>query len=320
MAAYQRDILAIAELITDGRAAELTLADITKSSLRVAFSEFARTHAAASIKRCWSTWNVLCTYLCTTDQLAANPMAAVGQPRASKPLPRALTPQDIWAVLANVAAERGAAGRGMWAERDLAMLLTGLSAGARASEICGLNIGDLRRPTNDQGILHIRGKGNKVRAVPVELPFLVAVDDYLLDRASRFPKTLRRNSSPADGLAAWPARSALFVGLDGRRISSSTLDSRTRRAFRQVQVTPPPGSMVHSLRHTYATLLAESGTSVYSLMTLLGHESISSSQRYVTAAGIETRAQAAKNPVYEMAAGLAARRLPQKPPSPPARS
>ncbi len=57
---------------------------------------------------------------------------------------------------------------------------------------------------------------------------------------------------------------------------------------------------MHGLRHTYATELAGSDVSVYTLMKLLGHESMTTSQRYVTAAGTETRSAAARNPLYAL--------------------
>jgi hypothetical protein len=59
-----------------------------------------------------------------------------------------------------------------------------------------------------------------------------------------------------------------------------------------------PGALVHALRHTYATELANPNASVYTLMKLLGHESMATSQRYVISAGIETRTAAAQNPLY----------------------
>jgi len=63
-----------------------------------------------------------------------------------------------------------------------------------------------------------------------------------------------------------------------------------------------PGALVHALRHTYATELANTNISVYELMKLLGHESMATSQRYVSAAGTETRAAAAQNPLYDLIA------------------
>jgi integrase/recombinase XerC len=77
--AYRQDFIAIANLMTDGNPAWLTMADITKDSMRHAFAAYARDHEAASIRRCWSTWNALCTFLYTGEQLAANPMQLVGR-------------------------------------------------------------------------------------------------------------------------------------------------------------------------------------------------------------------------------------------------
>ena len=68
-----------------------------------------------------------------------------------------------------------------------------------------------------------------------------------------------------------------------------------------------PGALVHGLRHTYATELAAAAVTVYTLMKLLGHESMATSQRYVSAAGTETRSAAAKNPLYGMVADVEGR-------------
>jgi integrase-like protein len=60
---------------------------------------------------------------------------------------------------------------------------------------------------------------------------------------------------------------------------------------------PAPGALVHGLRHTYATELATSNVSVYTLMKLLGHESMTTSQRYVTTAGIDPKCRSAESAV-----------------------
>ena len=62
------------------------------------------------------------------------------------------------------------------------------------------------------------------------------------------------------------------------------------------------GALVHGLRHSFATELANADVSVYTLMKLLGHESMVTSQRYVTAAGTETRTAAAQNTLYDLLA------------------
>jgi hypothetical protein len=69
--AYRHDFLAIAILITNGDPAHMDVVDITKDSMRAAFAAYAHDHEAASFRRCWSTWNALCTYLYTSDLLPA---------------------------------------------------------------------------------------------------------------------------------------------------------------------------------------------------------------------------------------------------------
>ena len=77
----------------------MNVVDITKESMRAAFATYAHDHEAASIRRCWSTWNVLCTFLYTGEQLAANPMQLVGRPKLAKALPKALPRTAVEALL-----------------------------------------------------------------------------------------------------------------------------------------------------------------------------------------------------------------------------
>jgi integrase len=74
------------------------------------------------------------------------------------------------------------------------------------------------------------------------------------------------------------------------------------RAFRRacIDTDRARGALVHGLRHTFATALANADVSVYTLMKLLGHESMVTSQRYVTAASTETRSAAAQNTLYRL--------------------
>ena len=74
------------------------------------------------------------------------------------------------------------------------------------------------------------------------------------------------------------------------------------RAFRKAGLNSQRarGVLVHGLRHTFATELANENISVYTLMKLLGHESMVTSQRYVDGAATETRAAAAQNPLYRL--------------------
>jgi site-specific recombinase XerD len=150
-------------------------------------------------------------------------------------------------------------------------------------------VGDIRR-TDDGGVLHVRGKGNKDRRIPIGPDLLKVDDDYLRTRASRFPQS-RRRSSGGDGASSFSPTAPLFVGANGDRITRGTLQYRILRAFKKAGINGAraPGALVHGLRHTFATELANADDSVYTLMKLLGHESMVTSQRYVDGAGTESR-------------------------------
>ena len=165
----------------------------------------------------------------------------------------------------------------------------------------GANIGDIR-PTDTGAVIQVRGKGNKDRRVPIEAPLIEALQQYLASRAMRFPRPAGRRSAPGGQFATWPATAPLFVGADGERITRGTLQYRVLRAFQRagIDAERARGALVHGLRHTFATELANAEVSVYMLMRLLGHESMATSQRYITAAGIETREAAARNPLYKI--------------------
>jgi len=103
--------------------------------MRTAFAAYAHDHEVASIRRCWSTWNVLCTFLYTGEQLAATPMQLVGRPKLARPLPKALPRTAVEALPKSVAQDRESTRQTDWAERDLAIILTALLARLRAEEL-----------------------------------------------------------------------------------------------------------------------------------------------------------------------------------------
>src|SRR6202158_6259421 len=122
--------------------------------------------------------------------------------------------------------------------------------------------------------------------------------------SSSWPKNRSAGPGAGDfalGSGAWPATAPLFVGSDGERITRGT-QYRVLRALKKAGLSAQRarGALVHGLRHTYATELANADVSVYTLMKLLGHESMTTSQRYVSGAGAENRVAAAQNPLYEL--------------------
>jgi site-specific recombinase XerC len=299
--AYRQDFSAIAlQLVGAGsRVGELRPHDITKNAMRAAFAAYAESHEPASIRRCWSTWNTICTFLFANEEIPMNPMPLIGRPKIAKTLPKAIDGDTVAQLLAVIAADSDSSLRTDWAQRDRALLLTALLAGLRADELVRSNIGDIRA-TEDGGVINVRGKGGKDRRIPVEEGLIAVLEDYLHSRASRFPGTTKRRSADAT-LAAWPSNAPLFVGSDGERVTRGTVQSRVLRAYKKAGLNGqrPRGALVHGLRHTYATELANADVSVYTLMKLLGHESMATSQRYVAGAGTENRDAAARNPLYQ---------------------
>ena len=74
--------------MTAGGRSDIALIDITKDGLRAAFADYAATHEPASIRRCWSTWNVLCDFLYIAEVIAANPMPFETWPSGARPVER----------------------------------------------------------------------------------------------------------------------------------------------------------------------------------------------------------------------------------------
>jgi site-specific recombinase XerD len=298
--AYRQDFAAIAELLAGDRAliGELRTSVITKEAMRAAFAAYADTHEAASIRRCWSTWNTLCAFLYNSELLASNPMSLIGRPKVGKSLPKGLGAETVSGLLAAINTDSGSQRRSDWPERDAALVLTAALTGLRADELLRANVGDIRT-TTEGGVIQVRGKGNKDRRIPVEEALINVLECYLDSRAVRFPADTKRRG-PSAGIEAWPTTAALFVGSNGARITRGALQYRVLRAFKKAGLDSQraPGALVHALRHTFATQLANSDVSVYALMKLLGHESMATSQRYVDGAGAENRAAAARNPLY----------------------
>jgi integrase len=152
--------------------------------------------------------------------------------------------------------------------------------GLRSEELRLADIGDIRTTDNRAATIHVRGKGGKERSVPIEAELLSVIEACLDSRAIRFPGgTKRKAGNSTSALSRWPARSPLFVGRDGERITRGTLQSRIERSFKRAgpEAQPLPGAFVHGLRHTYATELAGADVSVYALMNW-AHESMTTSQ------------------------------------------
>ena len=178
-------------------------------------------------------------------------------PRAKPPIPRALSAADARAVAEDIGS---VSDRAATQARDQALFTLLYGCGLRIAEALALAIRDVRR---GEPTLRVTGKGGKQRLVPV-LPAVRAA------------------------LAAWlalhPQRSdpqaPLFVGLRGERLNPGVAQ-RTLRHYRRLAGLPEHATP-HALRHSFATHLLGGGADLRSIQELLGHASLSTTQRYTS--------------------------------------
>ena len=202
--------------------------------------------------------------------MAALPLGAIRGPRPKAPIPRALTPEQARAV-ATEAGEAYALGRHekpeMQAARDTALFALLYGAGLRIAEALSLDLRDAPLPGRD-GALRVIGKGSKERLVPVLPAVRAAVAEYL------------RHRGPGG------ADEPLFLGARGKRLDAAVAQ-KALREFRRLAGLPEHATP-HALRHSFATHLLGAGADLRAIQELLGHASLSTTQRYtaVDAAGL----------------------------------
>ena len=178
----------------------------------------------------------------------------ISSPKKDKILPKALDVDQTLNLLDAAADFTKDKWQGL---RDVAILTILYGCGLRISEALSLNIGDI----NHNDFLKIRGKGNKERLVPI-LPIVK-------DKIAAYLEACPYNQQPGD---------ALFLGARGERISPRIVQ-RTLEKIRS-HLGLPDTLTPHALRHSFATHLLAQGTDLRSIQELLGHASLSTTQRY----------------------------------------
>ncbi|WP_248958701.1 tyrosine-type recombinase/integrase [Sphaerisporangium perillae] len=291
IAGYERDLHLVSQ-IAAGLAGvpqgDLEVRDLSGRLVRNAFAEFAEPRSAASVNRAWSAWNQFLTFCVAEGMLEGNPMAAVPRPKQPAKAPKPLLGDGTASVtlLEQVAAGARKA-RDPWVERDLVVLALALVTGMRSAELLGLTLGSIGGGPGDRRI-QVVGKGGKTRSLPIEPPIEHLIDDYLRSRLRRF------------GTATLPRSAALLVDTRNEPLRRGGLQYLVRQCYRYAGVHDrvQKGTLVHALRHEFATRLAERGASAHELMELLGHSSIVTGQAYVASTAREVRAAARGNPAY----------------------
>jgi len=201
-------------------------------------------------------------YLQREGMVGLNPAEAIRTPKQPKHLPRVLSKDDAAALMEFPAGQTGSS------FRDSALLETLYSTGARVSELVGINLDDLHA---SEGLVHLRGKGRKERIVPIGDVALRAIQAYLDQQPlplmdARYPMTkTKRVSSP------------IFRNSRGGRLTTrSVARIVTRYSNRLTGGSVSP----HTLRHSFATHLLDEGADLRSIQEMLGHASLSTTQKY----------------------------------------
>jgi integrase/recombinase XerC len=209
----------------------------------------------SSIARKLSSLRAFFKYLHREGIVDSNPSRLVATPRREKRLPAVITADDAGRLMEAPGLNNPAGDEHVL--RDRAVLETLYSTGIRASELTGMNLDDINR--HDR-VIRIRGKGRKERIVPIGKKAADAIDAY---RNSRKTKTVTQ---------------AVFTGPGGNRLTARTVQrilEKYRKKMGLAQKATP-----HTLRHSFATHMLESGADLRAIQELLGHASLSTTQRY----------------------------------------
>lgn len=217
--------------------------------------------AKSSIAREISAVKNFFRWLDMNDLVKNSAISIISSPRLPKILPKAVDIDDTF----NIIGEAEDMAKKTWEGlRDTAVFTLLYGCGLRISEALSLNIGDL----DNQNFLRITGKGNKTRIVPL-LPIVIErINDYLAEVPYKM-----RHGEP------------MFLGARGERLSPRIIQRQMQKIRTSLGL--PDTLTPHALRHSYATHLLTEGINLRSIQELLGHASLSTTQRY-TDVQIET--------------------------------
>lgn len=254
---YRHDLLEFAEMV-DG---ECALHKLDGPLVRRFVASLHGRNNPATVGRKLSAMRSFFKYLLRENLIENDPASGVVGPRIGKAIPVFLTVDEVFLLLETP----GKNDRYML--RDKAIMEMLYSTGIRVAELVSRNLDDL---DFDGEVLRVRGKGNKERLVPFGRPAKEAVHGWLPERERLIVARVSRGREAE--------KKALFLNGRGGRLTTRSVERLVRaygeRAGISQTVTP------HALRHSFATHLLEMGADLRSVQELLGHASLSTTQRY----------------------------------------
>jgi integrase/recombinase XerC len=259
--AYGRDLDELVGFLKERRGASALLADVDKLGLRSWLGELSRRVSATSLARKLSSVRAFFAWLEREGLSRDNPAALLKSPKLRRKLPKFLSAEQAGEV---VEAPLVAPGSEVERLRDAAMLELLYGSGLRVSELVGL---ELDHVALDREEVRVLGKGKKERLVPLGSKARSALRTYLERRSElRHPRTGRQDVR------------SLFLGRHGTRLGVRRVQTLVQRygALGAGRGDLHP----HALRHSCATHLLEGGADLRAIQELLGHTSLSTTQRY----------------------------------------
>lgn len=256
---YGRDLHALHRFAVDS-GEPLEVSALSTIVLRQFLATAVSDKGPATIARKLAALRAFFRFLVERRELAESPAAALRLPRVPRTLPSFLPVTQAAELVETPDRER----EDPLARRDRALLELLYGAGVRVSELSGLDIADLDLRSRTARVL---GKGSKERVVPFGEPCETALRQYLEVRGTLIsPRT--REQHPT----------ALFVGRFGTRLTVRQVQALVKRYG--ALATGRPDIHPHALRHSYATHLLDAGADLRGIQELLGHASLSTTQRY----------------------------------------
>ena len=261
--AYDGDLKTFAEFIEGRHGVLLTAAQQDVA----AFLEHLRVHSIdqRSAARKLSCLRGFYKWLLLDRRIHHDPTVNIESPKAWKVLPKSLAEPEVAEMLERAGMAASHPQAQATALRDHAILELLYAGGLRVSEVTGLSTSDLAM---DSGRVHVRGKGDKERIVPLGRIALEALEEYL----RRGRPHLARISSARKANAARQDATRLFLSLRGMPL--------TRQWVWHLVKMARTGASPHRLRHSCATHMVEHGADLRSVQVLLGHADISTTQVY----------------------------------------
>ncbi len=260
--AYERDLEEFENILKSlglslSTPQNIEMGKVDRLAIRRYLSFLHRKNKKSSIARKISTLRSFFKYLVREQVTSFNPTQSVSTPKVEKPLPTTLTVDEAFRLM-ETPIEKTRPRVEKKGLRDRAILELLYSSGIRVGELVGLNLNQLDL---DLGIVKVMGKGRKERIVPVGSKAVESLKTYLEKRA------------------ALNGGDPLFVNSGGERLTARSVGrlikkyTKSSGIFRKVSP--------HSLRHTFATHLLDAGADIREIQEMLGHASLSTTQRYI---------------------------------------